>query len=281
MLSFESPAPIVKQGSRWQLTAAQLSNGFWERAERLTALRHEEQAQMQEYLTLGSEHMEFLIRALDGNPENIRQPDLPSLPVDTSREMTLKAVEFLRHTNVSIEPRRQWASPRKTIPENQRAEAGRALCYWGDSGWGDMVREGKYQHQRFSDELVAASVQLIRDWNPHPALVWVTCIPSRRHPTLVKDFAGRLAACLGLPFREALNKTDDRPEQKEMANSAQQARNVEDSLAVISVQLVNAPVLLVDDIVDSRWTFTIATALLRDNGCGPVHPFALADASTG
>ena len=281
MLALESPAPVVKHGSRWQLTASRLSNEFWERAERLTALRHEEQAQMQEYLTLESGHMEFLIRALDGNPENIRQPDMQPLPVDTSREMTLKAVEFLRHTNVSVEPRRQWASPRRTIPENRRSEAGRALCYWGDPGWGDMVRQGKYQHQRFSDELVEVSVNLIREWNPQPAPTWVTCIPSRRHPTLVKDFAGRLAAGLGLPFREALTKTNERPEQKEMANSAQQARNVEGSLAVVKQQLANGPVLLVDDIVDSRWTFTIASALLRDSGCGPVHPFALADASTG
>ena len=281
MLALESPAPIIRQGSQWQLTAASLSNEFWERAERLTSLRRVEQTQMQEYLALDSGHMEFLIRALDGNPENIRQPDLPPLPVDTSREMTLKAVEFLRHTNVSIEPRRQWASPRKTIPENQRAEAGRALCYWGDPGWGDMVRKGKYQHQRFSDELVAASVQLIRDWDSRPAPVWVTCIPSRRHPTLVRDFAERLAANLRLPFREALIKTGDRPEQKTMTNSAQQARNVEDSIAVARANLVRGPVLLVDDIVDSRWTFTVAVSLLRNDGCPAVYPFALADASTG
>ena len=48
LLSLESPAPIAKQGSKWQLTAATLSKGFWERAERLTALRRDEQQQMQE-----------------------------------------------------------------------------------------------------------------------------------------------------------------------------------------------------------------------------------------
>ena len=69
MLALELPAPIVKQGSRWQLTASRLSTEFWERAERLTALRHEEQEQMQDYLALESGHMEFLIRALDGTPE--------------------------------------------------------------------------------------------------------------------------------------------------------------------------------------------------------------------
>jgi ATP-dependent DNA helicase RecQ len=35
-------------------------------------------------------------------------------------------------------------------------------------------------------------------------------------------------------------------------------------------------VLLLDDIVDSRWTFTVVAALLRQAGSGPVFPLALA-----
>ena len=77
LLSLESPAPIAKQGSKWQLTAATLSPTFWERTERLTELRREEQEQMQEYVGLSSDHMEFLIRALDGEPGNI-SPTWPS-----------------------------------------------------------------------------------------------------------------------------------------------------------------------------------------------------------
>ena len=76
LLSLESPAPITKEGTKWQLTAAYLSDGFWERAERLTSLRREEQRQMQEYVSLESGHMEFLIRALDGEPGEIRRDGL-------------------------------------------------------------------------------------------------------------------------------------------------------------------------------------------------------------
>jgi len=36
------------------------------------------------------------------------------------------------------------------------------------------------------------------------------------------------------------------------------------------------PVFLVDDMVDSRWTITVATFLLRSNGSGEVFPLALA-----
>jgi ATP-dependent DNA helicase RecQ len=39
------------------------------------------------------------------------------------------------------------------------------------------------------------------------------------------------------------------------------------------------PVLLVDDLVDTRWTLTVAGSLLRTHGSGEVHPFALAVAS--
>jgi ATP-dependent DNA helicase RecQ len=39
-------------------------------------------------------------------------------------------------------------------------------------------------------------------------------------------------------------------------------------------------VLLVDDMVDSRWTITIIAALLRQAGSGPVFPVALATTAT-
>ncbi len=42
----------------------------------------------------------------------------------------------------------------------------------------------------------------------------------------------------------------------------------------------DAPVLLVDDAVDSRWTFTVIAALLLRAGSGPVYPFAIMSTST-
>ena len=280
LLALETPAPIARQGSKWQLTAAPLDNSFWERAKRLTDLRHQEQQEMQEYVALDSGHMAFLIRALDGDPEQVKQPGLPPLPVNTDAETVWQAIEFLKRASVPIEPRKQWAN-RRRIPSEQQAEPGRALCYWGDAGWGNLVRSGKYTDKHFADDLVSASAQLIREWRPEPTPVWVTCIPSLRNPVLAPDFAERLAAALGLPFHPCLVKTDDRPEQKSRANSAQQARNVEGSLGFSQNPVLPGPVLLVDDMVDSRWTFTVAAALLRERGCSAVHPFALARAGSG
>jgi len=92
----------------------------------------------------------------------------------------------------------------------------------------------------------------------------------------VPDFARRLAQALNLPFHPVIRKTEDRPEQKIMANSVQQARNIDGSLAIDARTLPRAPVLLVDDMVDSRWTITVAAWLLRKHGCGEVWPLALA-----
>jgi ATP-dependent DNA helicase RecQ len=283
LLSLESPAPIAKQGTKWQLTAGTLSDAFWDRADRLTDLRREEQRQMQDYVGLTSGHMEFLIRALDGDPAGIESPNLPALATTADPELVQEAVKFLRRTSLPVEPRKQWPAggmpqqgTRGRIAPELQAQPGKALCIWGDAGWGDLVRRGKYHDGRFADELVQASVELMQEWDPQPKPTWVTCIPSRRHPDLVPDFAQRLAAALGLPFRGILEKTDDRPEQKSMANSTYQARNIDGSMAVRDETMPEGPVLLVDDMVDSRWTFTVAAWLLRSAGSADVWPLALA-----
>ena len=288
LLSLESPAPIAKQGTKWQLTAANLSDEFWERAGQLTRLRREERRQMRKYVRLESGHMEFLIRALDGDPGTVQPPELPLLPTAASPEHLREAVTFLRRTSLPIDPRGQWPSGgmplfklRGRIPREDRAEPGKTLCIWADAGWGGLVQRGKYRDGRFSDELVGACASLVTQWAPGPAPAWVTCIPSRRHPNLVPDFAERLAMRLGLPFHRSLDKVEERAEQKSMANSTQQARNVDGSLALSREPLPRGPVLLVDDMVDSRWTLTVAAWLLRSHGSGEVWPLALADTSRG
>ena len=288
LLSLESPAPLAKQGSKWQLTAAELDEDFWARASRLTALRRAEQEQMQEYVGLSSGHMSFLLSALDGEPGDESPSSLPVLPTEASRAAIVRATEFLRRTSLPIEPRKMWPAGGLAqycvtgrIPQDAQAQQGRSLCVWGDAGWGHLVREGKYRDSRFSDDLVAACVQLVREWAPEPAPMWVTSVPSLRHPHLVRDLAVRLAAALTLPFQVTLEKTDDRPEQKTMANSTQQARNVDGSLAVLGGPLPAGPVLLVDDMVDSRWTLTVSAWLLAQAGVPAVWPLALAKTGGG
>lgn len=282
-LSLESPAPIAKQGTKWQLTAAELGDEFWARADRLTKLRRAELQQMQEYVSRPfGQHMGFLIDALDGDASTVSPPSLPPLSEDVDQLLVREAEEFLCRTSLPIEPRKKW--PVGGMPQygihtastiTYQAQPGKALCVWGDAGWGGLIRQGKYHDGHFSDDLVAACVKMIKEWNPQPSPTWVTCVPSLRHPELVPNFAQRLAAALGLPFHMVIAKTDARPEQKTMANSTQQARNIDGSLALNGQPIPPGPVLLVDDMVDSRWTLTVAAWLLRKSGSGAVWPMAL------
>ncbi len=284
LLSLESPAPIAKLDSKWTLTAANLSEEFWQRAERLTALRQTEQAQMQEYVQLQSGHMEYLIRALDGDPGSYHAPNLALLSSAVDQQVARDAVAFLRRTSLPLEPRKKWppgglashgVRGNTSIAPSRNLQPGKILCMWGDAGWGELVRVGKYRDAHFSDDLVNACAALVREWAPDPAPQWVTSIPSLRHPALVPDFARRLAAALNLPFYAVLAKTDARPPQKEMENSSHKARNVDGALRVLG-NIPTGPGLLVDDMVDSKWTLTVAAYLLTSNGSGPVYPLALA-----
>ena len=276
------------------------------RSDQVTQSRRAELDQIKSYVDHDGCLMEFLARALDdpspgrcGKCMNCagrakRQP----VPVELVRE----AVEFLRGDIVSIEPRKQWPSAvlselqqtmpsavsyskkgklKTTIPEDLRPEGSRALCIYGDAGWGRIVAQGKYDAGHFNDELVVASATLIRDlWQPDPFPQWITCVPSKRKPLLISDFARRLAAQLGIPFLSVVEKTRETEPQKRMENSAQQVRNL---LGAFSVErdILAAPVILVDDVIDSGWTMTIIAALLRMNNSGPVFPFALAKATAG
>jgi ATP-dependent DNA helicase RecQ len=82
---------------------------------------------------------------------------------------------------------------------------------------------------------------------------------------------------LDLPFLEVVERVRQVRPQKEMENSAQQLRNVFGAFRAAATPLPG-PVLLVDDIVDSRWTLTVVGVALREAGSGPVYPFVLAEA---
>ena len=254
--------------------------------ERVLDLRRAELAQMQTYVDYRGCLMEFLQRALDdpdpqpcGRCANCQGKGFPRTVSD---KLVIEAEAFLKGAALSIQPRKRWPvglfpEQKPVIPPDAQNAEGRSLCYYGDAGWGKLVRAGKYQDGRFADDLVTAAAHVIRDlWKP--GISWVTAVPSRRHPHLVPDLAQRLAQQLHLPFFPALERLSDAPEQKTMQNSSMQARNVIGTLG-ISREIPGGPVLLVDDILDSGWTLTMAGYLLRTHGSGLVYPFTLAQAT--
>ncbi len=262
------------------------AEAYAERAARITGLRRAELDHMRAYVAHSGCLMEFLSRALDdpgaapcGVCANCQRKGFTTR---TSGGLVAEANELLRIEEIVITPRQRWPAgvfEKTTIPKDLQNAPGRALYRYAHDGWGKSVHVGKYVHGRFDDELVDAAGELIRDrWKPEPAPEWIVAIPSLRHPTLVYNLAERLAGRLGLPFVPVLACTIEVPEQKTMANSAMQMRNVQKGLSVTG-EVLGGPVLLLDDIVDSGWTLTWAGWLLRSNGSGVVHPLALARAT--
>jgi len=172
-----------------------------------------------------------------------------------------------------------YTPTKKDAEQALRAEAGRVLSRWSDAGWGRLAADDKHTG-RFRDELVDAAAEMILDrWRPEPFPGWVICVPSLRHPELVPDFSKRLAARLGLTFKDVVSKLKDNEPQKLQNNSWHQCRNLDGAFG-IKKGVAETPVLLVDDMVDSRWTVTVIAALLRQAGSGPVFPVALATTFT-
>jgi ATP-dependent DNA helicase RecQ len=259
-----------------------------DRINRVLDLRRSELAQMQAYVGHPDCLMKFLLEALDDpNPVpcgRCANCQGKGFSASVPHELVIEAENYLKGTQVLIQPRKQWPvglfpDQKRNIPLELQNAPGRSLCYYGDAGWGKIVQTGKYREGYFPDELVNAASHLIQDlWNPVPFPAWVTSIPSSRHPNLVPDFAARLAQSLGIPFYPVLRRTSEAPEQKTMQNSSMQARNVVGTIS-IDPQLPSGAVLLVDDIIDSGWTLTMAGYLLKVNGSGTVFPFTLAQAT--
>ena len=193
---------------------------------------------------------------------------------------------FLRNRYIKIKPRATFASSGDNARQafvnyklpyrnpNLTCEEGMALSSWKDGGWGDMVAQGKVARQ-FSDELIAPMVKMINSMTYAERPTWIAYIPSPRYPDLVRDFAYKLAQALQVPCRDALYVNEVRPPQKTMENSFHQSKNLDGAFGINTGNIYSNPVWLIDDAVDSKWTFTIAGALLRMHGVRQVIPVAL------
>ena len=288
-LSVEHPSPVIKDGSKWHRTPVRFRFDK-NRIQRLTEQREVEWQEIQAYIHTKQCRMAFLQRALNdpdvsecGRCDNCLGRPLISSSANPS--LVVRAQQFLRRMDFPIAPRMQiprgaWTKYGLSgnLPLALRASEGRALSRWGDAGWGIIVKEAK-QSGRFGDDLVDATLEMIQRWRPTPFPKWITCIPSARRPNLVHSFAERLGQRLGLPFRSVLATAGTSDPQKAQQNSFHQCKNL-DGVFAVRGRVPSAPVLLVDDTVDSRWTFTIAVALLREAGSGEVFPVALTSTTT-
>src|SRR3954453_13616650 len=254
---------VRRDGSGWVRTGTPWEYDEQRYAE-VTAMRRGEQAAMFAYGEDGRCLMQALQAELDdpraepcGRCAVCTQPRFDA-PVDEG--LTREAYALVRSQPIVLSVRRQTPrtadQPGKRIaPEGQLRE-GRARARAGDGGWDGLVRRGR-RDGHLDDELVQACADLLGRWRPDPPPRWVTGVPSRRSGPLVPDFAARLAAALGLPYLDLLERTGDNPPQREMANSAQQAADGRGHFRGAGTPPPGEPGLLVDDVRYSGWTLAM------------------------
>ena len=251
----------------------------------ITEIRYREMAQIKDLVKTRECYSRFIVRALDdhsaencGHCANCTGKSLIKDKISfASRE---KASEYINDLMLTIEPRKKWVSSEVTSNTNIKYVNREGICLskYGDPGYGELVSRDKYSGKgRFCDELVGRSAKVLTPLIQKAGITHITCVPSL-HSTIVPDFAKRLADRCGIPFIECLQK-EPAPQQKHMENSSHQCANAFRSFSVKEDVHIPKKVLLVDDMVDSKWTLTVCGYRLMECGCQEVYPFALADSS--
>ncbi|AUS81848.1 recombinase RecQ [Actinoalloteichus sp. AHMU CJ021] len=264
---------------------------------RIAEARRSEQSAMLDYLAHDGCRMEFLRRQLD-------DPDAaPCGRCDncTGRRWSAGVSEGERaaarsrlHTpGVSVQPRRQWPTGMGTlgvrvsgrIAEDERTEPGRALGRLTDVGWGSrlrgLLREGEPAPTELPEDVVRGCVEVLASWGWATRPVGVVAVGSSRADSLSRATAERIATIGRLPLLGEVTMT--RPVARR-ANSAQRLASLWEAFALDDglaqrVAEAGGPLLLVDDRVDTGWTFAVVGRLLRRAGAPQVLPFALAATS--
>ncbi|MBW4041533.1 MAG: DEAD/DEAH box helicase [Acidobacteria bacterium] len=282
----------VSTGREWTYDA--------ERYERIAAARRAEQRHMLDYeaLPAGEEgcRMAYLQRALD-DPTASPCGRCDScagvwFPTDVSDGSAGAAGAALHRVGVPIEPRKQWPTGADSrglpvkggIAPAERPEEGRAIARLTDLGWGGALRQllaPGAPDQEVPRPVVDAAVQVLREWRWEERPVGVVAVPSHRHPMLVDSTARALSVIGRLPLLGALESTTPGPPAGGGGASLARLAGVWSAFRVpdelrARLAVTSGPVLLVDDVADGRWTFTVAARLLREAGAASVLPFALA-----
>jgi ATP-dependent DNA helicase RecQ len=274
----------IATGAAWQYDADRYRN--------VARVRHDEQSAMREYQTTTACRMRFLREQLDdpgaldcGRCDNCGGLTLAG---EIDEEAVSSASSALGRPGVPFDPRRMWPSAmpglgvdvRGKVPAADQAETGRVIARLTDLGFGSPLRSlfaADAADAPVPDDLVRACVQVLAmwDWAHRPA--GVVHVGSLRRPVLVADLAARLADIGRLT---ALGRVDHVGRSSTgRTNSALRLREVWNAYevpAALTSQLTGQPVLLVDDFVDTGWTFTVVARLLRRAGAGQIYPFGLA-----
>ena len=267
-----------------------------ERYARISAARSAEQQHMLDYESTDGCRMEFLQRALDDpTAAPCGRCDTCAgawFPTSVSTDAAGSATDTLRRAGVALEARRQWppGADARGIPVKgniasaARPEEGRAVARLTDLGWGGALRTLFAPSTPDGDVPAAlrdAAIQVLAQWDWAARPVGVVAMPSHGHPRLVDSLARGFSDVGRLPYLGAVTSATPGPPAGAGGPSVTRLAGVWSAFAVgdglrAALDASSGPILLVDDLADSRWTMTVAARLLREAGADAVLPFVLA-----
>jgi ATP-dependent DNA helicase RecQ len=274
----------IATGAEWRYDADRYRN--------VAQVRRDEQRAMREYQTTTTCRMRFLREQLDDPAAlDCRRCDNCgglTLTVETDKATVSAAASVLERPGVAFDPRRMWPSAmpglgvdvRGKVASADQAKSGKVIARLTDLGFGAPLRSllgAGAGDAPVPEDLVRACVQVLAswDWAQRPAAV--VHVGSVRRPVLIGDLAARLAEIGRLTDLGSVAHLG--PSSTGRSNSARRLREVWNAYDVpegLAAQLTGQPVLLIDDFIDTGWTFTVLARLLRRAGAGQVYPFALA-----
>ncbi|HYH32257.1 MAG TPA: DEAD/DEAH box helicase, partial [Pseudonocardia sp.] len=248
-----------------------------ERHQRIAEARKVEQQAMLDYIDTRECRMQFLRRQLDDPaPERCGRCDTcttPAWSTDVDAGTTAAAQERITRPGIEVAPRKQWPSGMAEldvpvsgrIPAGELAAPGRVIGRLSDIGWGTRLRElVEGEDAPVPKDVLDACVRVLAGWGWEERPVGVVGIGSRTRPHQLDHLARRIADIGRLPLLGTLAPAGPRPE--EHANSAQRLAAVWSAFEPPAFDVPAGPVLLVDDVVDTGWTATVAARLLRHAG---------------
>ncbi|MEU6022381.1 DEAD/DEAH box helicase [Micromonospora sp. NPDC047134] len=270
-----------------------------ERLRRVATARAAEQQAMLEYASTPGCRLRYLRECLDdaeatdcGRCDRCAEPLFTS---EVSPAALTAAQNFLGRPGVQIVPKKLWPTglaavgvPLKgRIAPTEQALPGRAVGRLSDLGWGDRLRGlvgPGIPDGPVPDDVVMAVIEVLKAWahgdDPWPSRpVGVVAVDSTTHPLLITSLAERIAAVGRMPLLGRV--TVAAPPGAARGNSAQRVRALHGTLTVpaplaTALADLTGPVLLVDDLVETGWTLTLAARELRRANAPAVLPLTLA-----
>ena len=262
-----------------------------ERYDRVREAREREQAAMLAYLDSDECRMRYLREQLDdpdaadcGRCDNCGGL---SLATAVSEEAVASASARLSRPGVAIEPRKMWPTALANLglgglkgKIGTGAGEGRAIARLTDLGHGQALRELFAQgvpDGPVPPSLAQGLMTVMKDWSGEWAErpVAIVHVESATRPQLVADLADGLSRVMRLPVVGTFAIVDpDVGPGRGATNSAQRVAAVTRRYE-LRADVPTGPVLLVDDLVVTGWTMTVAAVALRDAGATAVLPVAL------